>query len=450
MSYGWTVLLSGLMDKQFAHVQVLLETKRYQDAEAKLREALLADPDDARSHALLSYVLYLQDREAEALQEAEAAIGLAPNDPSNHYYRALVLLSLGRLDAAMLAAREAVRLDPEWAQYRAIVSRIHLRKKAWKKALRAAEEGLRLDPENVSCINLRALALIGLGQKDEADRALASALARDPENATTHASQGWALLNRGDHEGALVHFRESLRLNPLSDWARQGIVEALKARSVVYRLILRYFLWMSRLTSEDQMGVVGILSGVKTALRVAARAFPPLYIVVLPLFLLYFIFAMLTWTARPLFALVLRLDRFGRLALPREEIVASNWVGACLLVGLAGVILGPVSGVAFWLLFENIQTAGFIALAFLILAVAALAMIVPVAGVFRCRRGVGRVFLAVYTILLALAGLVAFALALIGPVGLALAVVPAIVFGVGWLAYSWIASLVILLSSGIS
>ena len=31
------------------------------------------------------------------------------------------------------------------------------------------------------------------------------------------------------------------------DWARVGMIEALKARNPVYRLLLLYFLWMSRL-----------------------------------------------------------------------------------------------------------------------------------------------------------------------------------------------------------
>ena len=90
------------------------------------------------------------------------------------------------------------------------------------------------------------MALVQLGRKDEADHTLGSALANDPENALTHANQGWAFLHRGDHERALEHFREALRIDPELDWARIGIVEALKARYLIYRFMLRFFLWMSR------------------------------------------------------------------------------------------------------------------------------------------------------------------------------------------------------------
>jgi tetratricopeptide (TPR) repeat protein len=415
---------------KLAQVEILLETKRYRDAETMLREALTVDPNSAYAHGLLSFTLYQLDRNVEALREAEAAIGLAPNDPSGHYYRALALLALERVRSAMSAIQEAIRLDPENARYHAIVSRVHAKRKYWQKALQAAEEGLRFDPENVQCINLRGLALVNLGQSDKAEQTIAAALARDPENALTHANQGWARLHAGDHEQALTHFREALRLNPLLDWARAGIVEALKARNPVYRLVLRYFLWMSRLTAAEQGETVAIVSGAWYALRTIARQVPILHIVVWPLSVLYSAFALLTWTARPLFALALRFNRLGRQALPKEDIAASNWVAACLLAAGGGLILGMLLWNA----------------AFLVLSAVALAMILPVSAVFRCSPGIGRIILVVCSVLLATAGLLAFAASLVGSWAIVLAVILGGLFIAGWTFYPTIAYLVILLT----
>lgn len=415
---------------QLARVQVLLETKRYGDAQALLREMLAANPNNAPTHALLSYALYLQDRNAGALREAQAAIRLDPNDPSNHYYQALALLALERAGSAMSAIQEAIRLDPQKAHYHAVVSRIYVKRKAWQKALAAAEKGLRFDPENTPCLNLRGMALVNLGRVQEAAQTLATALARDPENALTHANQGWALMHAGAHGAALTHFREALRLDPMLDWARSGIVEALKARNPAYRLVLRYFLWMSRLTTQEQWETIAIVSSIWRAVRTIARTVPVLYLLLWPFSLLWFFFSVLTWTARPLFALTLRLDRLGRLALPREEVVASNWVAACLLTAGAGLVLGLV----FW------------NPAFLVLVGAGLAMILPVAGVFRCDPGIGRIILIVYSVLLAVVGLVAFALTLVGSWAIALAGVSGIAFLIGWTSYTWIASLIVILT----
>ena len=52
------------------------------------------------------------------------------------------------------------------------------------------------------------------------------------EAKTLEEKKAWALIEQGEHEQAMEHFREALRLNPQLDWARQGIVEAMKARIV--------------------------------------------------------------------------------------------------------------------------------------------------------------------------------------------------------------------------
>lgn len=418
------------MSNSLAHAKLLLQTRHYKEAEVALRQVLAATPNSADAHALLALALYHQDRNADALREVRTAIGLAPDDAFPHYVRALILLDDGQTDDALRAVHESLRLEPTSARYHAFVSRIYLRKRDWSRALGAAETGLQFDPEYEACINAQAMALVKLGRKVEAEAALATALARNPENAMTHANHGWALLHRGDHEGAFAAFRESLRIDPTSTWAREGIVEAMKARNWLYRLLLRYFLWMSRLTDDEQWSVIGGLYGLRVGLRVVVRAFPPLWIVVLPSLLLYQGFAVLTWIARPLFALVLRFDRFGRLALPDEAMTASTWLAVCLLTAEVSVLTG--------LLARN--------LAFLVPAVGALAMIVPVAGVFHVSAGKGRIVMAVCAALLALVAFFTSVAALIGhPVGIGLAIALALVFGFGWTVYPWIANLVLFL-----
>ena len=206
----------------------------------------------------------------------------------------------------------------------------------------------------------------------------------------------------------------------------------MKARNFVYRLLLRYFLWMSRLTEDEQWGVIGIFHGIRVALRVMARTFPPLWIVVLPLLLLYQMFALLTWVAKPLFALLLRFDRFGRLALSDEDMVASTWMAICLLAAELGVLLALLA-----------RNWGFLAL-----TVGALALLPPVAGVFHANKGKGRVVLSVYAGGLALLVLLACVAAVIGhPVALGFAALLAAVFAVGWIIYTWVANLVIIFQS---
>src|SRR5438876_7808655 len=125
--------------------------------------------------------------------------------------------------------------------------------------------------------------MVKLGRKAEAGTTIDAALARNPDSAVTHANQGWTLLEKGEPKKALEHFREALRLDPENEWARHGIVEALKARNVIYGLMLRHFLWMSKLSPAAQWGV--ILGGyfLNRMLGTAAKTSPDLAPWLLPI-----------------------------------------------------------------------------------------------------------------------------------------------------------------------
>src|SRR5690606_21011372 len=125
----------------------------------------------------------------------------------------------------------------------------------------------------------------------------------------SHANMGWTLLHQGQPRRAAEHFREALRLDPTSDWARSGIVEAMKARSPIYRVFLAYFLFMSRLSSGAQWGIlIGGYAGYQTV-RTIGRTHPALAPYLQPLIVAYVVFALGTIVAIPLFNLLLFTDR---------------------------------------------------------------------------------------------------------------------------------------------
>ena len=211
----------------------------------------------------------------------------------------------------------------------------------------------------------------------------------------THANQGWTLLEANEPAKALEHFREALRIDPTSQWARQGIIEALKARHFVYRMMLIYFLWMAKLSGKMQWGVVIGAYVLFQVLRGWANANPEMAPFLWPLLGLYIAFVFLGWTAVPLFNLLLRLNRFGRLALSDEQIRALNWVGSCLLF----VIVAAVTSIAF-----NVDGA-------LLAAIAGVFLVIPLSATFNCASGWPRNSMAAYTgvlTLLAAGAVVAF------------------------------------------
>ena len=385
---------------------LLLQQGRFDLAERELRRALTEDPNDPEAHALLALTLADLDRGAEALGEANAAVGMAPDLPLAHLARAQALLQLDRAADSEQAAREAIRLDPGNADAFAALSAALSARRQRQDALDAAEQALALDPEHAAATNLRAIALVRLGRRDEAAGALEGALSRDPENAVSHANRGWTLLHQNDVRGAMLAFREALRLEPDNAWARSGILEAMKARNPVYRGLLAYFLWMDRLSSGQRWGV--IIGG-----YLAARFIPLLWIVYLPVVLL-------TWTGDAFFSLLLLLDPFGRLVLTREEKLAAGLVGVCLIGGL-GLAAGGLLGAP-----EALFPIG----------LGLMALAIPVAGTARQRK---KRLSILYTSALAVVGAFAAFHLLARPLGTMHETLGAIyVFGV--VAYTWLAN----------
>ena len=313
---------------------LLYQQSRYEMAETELRQALVAEPGDAYAHALLALCLIERKQSDDATSEAQQAIHLAPDMSFAHYAMAKVLYDRDDYDGAQTAIEEAIRLDPEEPDYRFLLGAIHFDERRFEDALRAADAGLAIDAEHDGCTNLRVMALVKRGRTGEAIDVTEAALARDPESTATHANRGWTLLEQSRANEALGHFREALRLDPENEWARAGIVEALKARNPVYAVMLRYFLWMSKLSTRAQWGV--IIGGyfANRILTQAARSNPDLAPWLLPFRVIYVVFVILTWTAEPLFNLLLRLNSFGRLALSREQVVDSNWIGSIMLLAL--------------------------------------------------------------------------------------------------------------------
>jgi tetratricopeptide (TPR) repeat protein len=387
------------MNPQLQRGLMLYQQGRHEQAEAELRQALTQESQDFYGHALLALCLCEQKKFQPATEEARQAIHLGPDFAFAHYALACVLSERQRPDEALDAINEALRLEPEDADYCALLGRVRLEQRNWRAALEAAERGLQCDAEHVACANLRAIALVKLGRQAEAGATIDAALARNPDNSVTHANRGWACLESRDPAKALEHFREALRLDPTNEWAQAGIVEALKARNVIYGLMLRYFLWISKLSSGAQWGL--ILGGyfLNQMLSGLARGHPDLAPWVLPVRIVYLAFVLLTWTADPLFNLLLRMNRFGRLALSREQMTASTWFGMTLILALLSVALCSVFG------FDSVYL-----LAALVFGI----LLIPVAGTFRAHEGWPRNVLAGYTSLLALIGIGSLALLAVG------------------------------------
>ncbi len=419
------------MSNSLDRALLLFQQARYELAAEALEQAIAANASDATAHALLGLCLARSKRYPEALQAAQQALHLAPDHAYCHYALASVLYDHDRLAEAQTAISEAIRLDPHEVSYFALQAWIEIDQQHWAEALTSAEQGLRLNPEHVGCTNLRAMALVKLGRVPEAKTAVEAALAHSPDDALSHANLGWVLLEQASPHQALMSFREALRLNPELEWARQGVVEALKARNPIYGLMLRYFLWLPKLSWQVRWGIFLGLFVALRALRNLARANPELLSWFWPVLTVYGLFVLMSWLADPLFTLLLRLDRYGRLTLSSQEVTASNWVGGSLLLALLAGAVGLLS-----------RSSS----AWLAAAVFAL-LLLPLAATFRCSPGWPHRVMSFYTGTLAVIGLAAVGLSLVPGAGAVGAVNRLLLglFGIGVLLSLWVANLLVML-----
>ena len=388
-----------MMSPRLQRAWLLFQQSRYDRAEAEARRALADDPDDAVAHALLAQCLLHQDKHPEAADEAGRAIAADPELPFAHYTAAAVAAARNHYPEAKAAITEAIRLDPADAQHYSLLAAIRAEREQWPGALRAADAGLEHDPEHAGCTNLRAMALTHLGRKDEAAVTLDGALARDPDNAFAHANRGWSLLHERKPKDALHHFREALRLDPDLDYARAGMIEALKARYWVYRRVLGYFLWLSRLSPRTRWGIVIGLFVLQRVIAAMARANPELDPYLFPILIGYFAFVLTTWVAIPLSNLFLRLNRFGRLALSPDQTAGANLVGGAVVATTVCLVYAAAANAPF-------DAPGwFGALGFALL-------MMPLSAIYAVAAGWPRTVMAAYSV--GMAGLVAVSLGRMG------------------------------------
>ena len=315
--------------------------------------AIAEDTGDATAHAMLALCLCERKEYKGATEEARQAIHAAPDEAVGFYAMATIMHNRNRLKNAYSAITEAIRIEPWNADFFGMLAMIEFGRSRWAECLNAAEQGLEFEPEDVDCTNLRAMALVKLGRRDEAESTIDTALASEPDNAVTHANLGWTLLHSGDPRKAMEHFREALRLEPGLEWARLGIIEAMKARNPIYRWMLAWFLWVGRLSPRIQIALIlGLVFG-QSILQSICDAIPILAPLKTPIAVVYILFVWMTWVASTLFNLVLCLDRFGRLVLSTTEKVGAGLTGACIAsmfaVGVYGQLLDVKFAYYYWM-----------------------------------------------------------------------------------------------------
>ena len=327
------------MSGRIERAGLLLSQSRHDAALEELGHAFAEDPDDPHAHAMASLVRLSMGDIPEAREHARQTIAAEPDLAIGHYALAQTFLAGNRLPEAREAAELALALDVESVSSYELLATIHLAAKDYDEAVSVADEGLLVDPQDTGCMNVRAQAMARRGDAAQASASLREALQEDPDDDHTHTSLGWSLLHEGDHEAATQHFAEALRIDPENEWAREGLTTALKAKNGLYRLALKWYLWVGSMSSGMQWGLIIGLWLLFRFSRGIGEANPALAPWLLPLQILYGAFCALTWLAEPIFDMLLLFDERGRIALRPRAKRGAIAVTAMMAFGVLNLVL---------------------------------------------------------------------------------------------------------------
>lgn len=326
------------MDEQLKRAQMLMQHRRYDEAEKILQSSLSQLPNEPHVLALYAELSILQEKTDKAKLLIENAIGLAPEMGFLFYIKAKVHLEMEAYDEAENNLQMAIERAPYDDDNYALLASIKLVRKQYHTALELAEKALEINPQNIQGLNTRATALLKLDRKEASFQTIEGVLREDPNNAYTHMNYGWNLLEKGDHQKALIHFQEALKNNPNLEYAKAGMVEALKANNIFYRAFLKYAFWIGNLTKKYQWGVVIGFYAIFRVIKMIASQNQALLPILMPVLIFLSLIAFSTWILSPVGNLFLRLSKFGKHILTKEELISSTFVGISILVSIAGLI----------------------------------------------------------------------------------------------------------------
>ena len=158
-----------------------LDEDDFEAAEAHLRAAHEANPDDPEYLLDLARLLSLTGRVSDAIEAAAQAMERDELLLQAHLLRSQLLGLDGRTDEAINAARDAIELDDEepysWIQLAAVLTL----RNDHEGALEAAEKAVELDDELVDGHQLRVAALQALGREVQITPQLQARLSEPPD-----------------------------------------------------------------------------------------------------------------------------------------------------------------------------------------------------------------------------------------------------------------------------
>lgn len=286
----------------------------------------------SEAESLLGFCYFKQGNAQAAVRQAESAIRHDPSNAYGYHVLGMALHALGKQVEALDAVQSALNLEPAKPEFLVTLAYLHMDMGKVEEALAAASLASEREPSLASAYNAKALFLIDQKRLGEAAQVLTNALIQNPNDATSLSYMGWINLQGGNHEAALKCFARVYEVDPNTPSLGAGLIDALKGSGTIYASVLSaMLLFIKNIGRLKQLiTVIGITLG--RALSEIPRLYPKLAPLIASVLLVWRIFSYFIWTLEASFTMVLRLNRYGRMAVSPKQKLISNVVGSCWLL----------------------------------------------------------------------------------------------------------------------
>lgn len=246
--------IDGVLAKDRRDVQALLikssmlfDQKKYEEALARVNEAVAAEPDSGPARFALGRVLMARHQDEEAKQAFNEAMRLNPRSAGTQIELAKLQLASGAADAAVSLASAATKVDPRRIDARLVLARglmargdliqaetiirqlaaaapnaaavqaqvgsLELRKRNRTAATQAFERALQLDPLQLDAVDGLATLDITAKRPEAASERVGRLIASAPDNPEVQTLAGRVFLITGRTVEAETALRKAVSLD---------------------------------------------------------------------------------------------------------------------------------------------------------------------------------------------------------------------------------------------
>lgn len=203
------------------------EAGKYDDAAAKVQQALKEDPDIVDAHAQLGNIYSRAGKHADAVAAYKRALALDDAHAMATFNLALAYRAMGRVDDAILGLERSQQLEPRSGRAHFQLGDIYMQKGDAAKAAAVLERGLTLDIDRPPFLVKLGEAYLTLKRYDDADKVLKEAVALRADVPRGQYNLALVAEQRGDASGARAAYEAEVAKNPKNYGAQFNLGKAL-------------------------------------------------------------------------------------------------------------------------------------------------------------------------------------------------------------------------------